>query len=52
MTETNTEQGTASEESILENERVRYAGLLIGGLIIGVVLGTLISTGGLTGAIL
>jgi len=50
MTEINTEQGTASEESVLENEKVRYASLFVGGLVIGVVVGVLISGGALTGA--
>jgi len=38
-----------SQESILENEKIRYAGLFVGGLVIGVVVGALLAGGGLAG---
>lgn len=34
---------------MLDNEKVRYAALLVGGLILGVIIGVLIAGGALTG---
>lgn len=50
MSETEkTERSTESEESLLENEKIRYAGLLILGMIIGVILGALLGGSALAG---
>lgn len=38
MTETNREQNS-TQESILENEKVKYGGLLVVGLILGILIG-------------
>jgi len=49
QTQTETEQGTVSEESILENERLRYGGILVLGLILGILVGMAFGGGALTG---